>query len=148
MPRSAFETPKYRARRGFSLLEVLVAFSIFAVVAVTVLEVFGTGIRNTSAARTVTKALLIAEGKLQETVFHVARAAETQRDTRAVQSTSVPAVRSWQGEAGGFAWRAEARREAGPPARTALIHIVVSVTVPGRAPVQLQTWRAVGTPPP
>lgn len=52
--------------RGFSLLEVLVAFSILAISLGILLSLFSTGLRNLSVSRDYSRALIIAESKLAE----------------------------------------------------------------------------------
>ncbi len=52
--------------RGFSLLEVLVAFSILAVSLGTLLLVFSGGLRNTAVSRDYSRAIAYAESKLAE----------------------------------------------------------------------------------
>jgi general secretion pathway protein I len=52
--------------RGFSLLEVLVAFAILALSLGTLLLVFSTGLRNTALAGDYTQAVSLAESKLAE----------------------------------------------------------------------------------
>jgi len=51
---------------GFSLLEVLVAFSILAVSLGVLLSLFSTGLRNASVTRAYSQAVVIAESKLSE----------------------------------------------------------------------------------
>lgn len=128
-PFSELRRSRRHRKRGFSLIEVLVAFSIFALVAVTVLEMFGVGVGNVTAARDVTRAVFVADSKLQEAAMHVV--------------SGQPGNHRWQGRTDGFEWQAVAEREETPPGRTALYRISISVAVPDRAPVNLQTWRTV-----
>jgi general secretion pathway protein I len=55
-----------RARRegGFSLLEVLVAFTILALAVGTILSLFATGLRNTAVASDYARALILAESRI------------------------------------------------------------------------------------
>ena len=52
-----------RAERGFTLLEVLVAFTIFAIVLAAVMQIFSTGTRNAEVSRSYVLAL--AEAQMQ-----------------------------------------------------------------------------------
>lgn len=56
-----------RRARGFSLLEVLVAFVIFALVGTTLFNLFSGALGNVSAADDYSRALLVAESALTET---------------------------------------------------------------------------------
>lgn len=51
-------------QRGFSLLEVLVAFSILSLALATLFTLFGTGVRGTTVARDYQQALLVAESRM------------------------------------------------------------------------------------
>ena len=51
---------------GFTLLEVLVAFAVLAVLVVPILQVFGGGLGTTESARAYTTAALLARSKLAE----------------------------------------------------------------------------------
>ena len=51
-------------QRGYSLLEVLVAFAILALAVGTILSLFATGLRNTAVASDYARALGIAESQL------------------------------------------------------------------------------------
>lgn len=55
-----------RARRGFTLLEVLIAFTILAVAMVAVIQAFSTGLRGLSAAEETATAVMHARSKLDE----------------------------------------------------------------------------------
>lgn len=80
-------------QHGFSLLEVLVAFSILALSLATLFTLFGSGVRSTAVARDYQRALLVAESRLA-TLQGVA--------AQQLKAESV------QGEApGGFLWRSE-----------------------------------------
>jgi general secretion pathway protein I len=60
------ERPRARVQRGFSLLEVLVAFVILALVATAVFRLFSGALVNASAADDYTHAVLVAESVLAE----------------------------------------------------------------------------------
>ena len=53
--------------RGFTLIEVLVAFTILAVSVGTLLVAFSGGLRSSSLTRDYTQAVIIAESRLAET---------------------------------------------------------------------------------
>jgi len=55
-----------RASRGFSLLEVLVAFAILTMMLGVLLQIFSLSVRTTYSAETREQALLLAESKLAE----------------------------------------------------------------------------------
>ncbi len=52
------------SERGFSLLEVLVAFTILALAVATILSLFASGLRNTAVAADYARALTLAESRL------------------------------------------------------------------------------------
>lgn len=54
------------AERGFSLLEVLVAFVILALVATALFNLFGGALRNASVSEEWSRALLVAQSRLAE----------------------------------------------------------------------------------
>lgn len=54
-----------RANRGFSLLEVLAAFVILALVATALFRLFSASLNNVSAAEEWSRALLVAESQLE-----------------------------------------------------------------------------------
>ena len=51
-------------RQGFTLIEVLVAFAILALSLTALMQVFGTGLRNTVVSEAYVRATLLAESKL------------------------------------------------------------------------------------
>ncbi len=51
---------------GFTLLEILAAFVIFAVAYVTLLQIFGGGVRSTILSQEYTEAILLAQSKIAE----------------------------------------------------------------------------------
>lgn len=53
-----------KSQRGYSLLEVLVAFAILALAVGTILSLFATGLRNTAVASDYARALTLAESQL------------------------------------------------------------------------------------
>lgn len=53
-----------KVQRGFSLLEVLVAFAILALAVATILSLFASGLRNTAVAAEYARALTLAESHL------------------------------------------------------------------------------------
>lgn len=55
-----------RGQTGFTLLEVLVAFAVLAVMIVPILQVFGSGLGTTETARAYAAAALLARSKLAE----------------------------------------------------------------------------------
>lgn len=92
-----------RAQRGFSLLEVLVAFSILAMSLSTILALFGTGLRSTVLARDYQQALLVADTRLAVLQGIAPRQLQPE-----VAHGEVP---------GGFTWKSEVRAiEQEPPA--------------------------------
>jgi general secretion pathway protein I len=54
----------YKAQRGFSLLEILVAFSIMAISIGMLLSIFSSGLRNASVSEEYTAAVQIAEAMI------------------------------------------------------------------------------------
>lgn len=54
----------YRASGGFTLLEILAAFVIFALSYVTLLQIFSGGVRNTILSQEYTDATLLAESMI------------------------------------------------------------------------------------
>ena len=54
------------AQRGYSLLEVLVAFAILALSVTTILSLFATGLRNTTVSGDYARAVSLAESRLAD----------------------------------------------------------------------------------
>jgi general secretion pathway protein I len=59
-----------RAARGFTLVEILVALTLFAVVGGTLLQLFQSGLRTARLADAHTHAVLLARSKLTELQVH------------------------------------------------------------------------------
>lgn len=59
-------TPRPSRESGFTLLEVLVAFAVLAVMIVPILQVFGGGLGSTETARAYSTAALLARSRLAE----------------------------------------------------------------------------------
>jgi general secretion pathway protein I len=57
---------RYRKMQGYSLIEVLVAFTILALTLTVLFRIFSGGLRNVDAAADYALAVLVAEGKLAE----------------------------------------------------------------------------------
>lgn len=120
-----------RARRrggGFTLLEVIVAFTILAVALVALMQAFSSGLRGLDAAQVHAGALLHARSKLEE-IAAVATLVEGE-DAGTF--------------ADGFAWTAAVRRhELEAEALGSLVpyEIEVTVTGPGAGAVTLTTLR-------
>lgn len=64
-PRRARSAPRLRPVRGFSLIEVLVAFVIMALVATALFRLFSSSLNNAAAAEEYSRALLVAESQLE-----------------------------------------------------------------------------------
>lgn len=58
--------PRRRGPRGFTLLEVLVAFMILAVALAALMQSFSAGLRSSSTADTYSQAAMLAKSKLAE----------------------------------------------------------------------------------
>jgi general secretion pathway protein I len=56
--------PGRRASAGFSLLEILVAFTVFAIIVAVVMQIFSTGVNGATVAERYAKASQYAESKL------------------------------------------------------------------------------------
>jgi general secretion pathway protein I len=78
-----------RGIRGFSLLEVLVAFVILALVGTALFRLFGGALNNASAADDYSRAVLLAESRLTET------AAQTPLRAGGDQGTSEDGKYAW-----------------------------------------------------
>ena len=74
--RGSFSRAPCRRARGFSLIEVLAAFVILALVATALFQLFGASLGNAAAAEDWSRALLVAESRLEE-----AAAAQPLRET-------------------------------------------------------------------
>jgi general secretion pathway protein I len=61
----AWRSRRARVARGFSLIEVLVAFVILALVATALFRLFSASLNNVSAAEEYSRALLVAESQLE-----------------------------------------------------------------------------------
>lgn len=84
---------KRHHQRGFSLLEVLVAFSILALALAALFTLFGTGVRSTAVARDYQQALVVAQARL---------AFLQGIDAQQLLQENAQGV-----AAGGYAWRSE-----------------------------------------
>jgi general secretion pathway protein I len=82
-----------RRTRGFSLLEVLVAFVILSLVATALFGLFGGALRNASTAEDWSRALLVAQSRLAEAAsaqpLREGTAAGTEADGRIAWQTAV-----------------------------------------------------------
>jgi general secretion pathway protein I len=118
---------RMRAHRGFSVLEVLVAFIIVALVVTALFQLFGGALRNASGAADWTRALLVAQSRLE-------LAASAQPLREASDAGAEPDGR--------IAWRASVTPYVAPDANpdveragesmpTRLFRISVDVTFPG-----------------
>lgn len=126
-------------RGGFTLLEVLIAFTICAIALTALMEIFSTGLRAAGAARTVATAALLARSKLA---------------TLGTEQAIIPGETAGRLE-GGFDWVVVARPlPALGGADSGVVAVEVSVTVRptgahdgGRA-VSITSLRLVPVPPP
>jgi len=80
-------------QNGFSLLEVLVAFSILSLALAALFTLFGTGVRSTAVARDYQQALVVAEARL---AF-----------LQGVNAQQLPQENSQGVAPGGYTWRSE-----------------------------------------
>jgi len=92
--------PRRRAARGFSLLEILVALTVAALVLAPLFQVFGTGLRTARIGDAYTRATLLAQSRLA--AFGVER---TGRDGTQ-EGVSEDGMR-WQVRAVPLPWEAE-----------------------------------------
>ena len=81
------------SQRGFSLLEVLVAFVVLAVVGTVLSQLYSSSLRNAGAAEEWSRATLVAEGRLAQAAAAVplkeGRAAGSEDDGRINWTTRV-----------------------------------------------------------
>ena len=114
---------------GFTLIEVLVAFTILSVSVGALLVAFSGGVRNTVMTRDYTQAVIIAESRL----------AETGTTHRLSQEEEI------EGDDGGFSWKKVIRPlDKEPFGPWQLYEVTVSVTwktLNGDRTLQLQSLR-------
>lgn len=84
---------KRRLPRGFSLLEVLVAFAILSLALTTLFSLFGGAVRSSAVARDYQQALLLAETQLAY--------------LQGVNAAQLQAASTHGETSGGFSWRSE-----------------------------------------
>lgn len=124
-----------RRQRGFTLLEVLVAFVVMALVLGALMQVFSTSLGNLSDTGRYTLAALHAEALLAETGTEAPLGAGIERGR-------FDDVYSWER-------RVEAHQESDwppPDPGVSLYHVVVEVSWAegsGQRSVELESWRAV-----
>ena len=128
---------KARGEGGFTLLEVLVAFAIMAVAMAAILQAFSGGLDATRRSQAAGEALSTARSLL---------------DRVGAELPIVPGLRSG-GSASSPSWSVRIARRKSPlddlqesERSYALFDVVVSVTVPGAAPVSLATVRMAPVP--
>ncbi len=125
-------TPSIRGRQtGFSLLEILVAFTVFAIVAGTALQVVSTVLRGTEASQQRIEALAVAEGLI----------ARVGRDISAQDGSQTGSA-----DGGRYAWRMERQTMAEERKGVRPVNVVVRVSpsdAPGRE-VMLESVVLVG----
>ena len=85
-------------QQGFTLVEILVALTLFGAVGGMLLQLFGSGLNNTRTAADMTHAALLVRSKLTE-----------------LQATSGLAPGTMDGEQDGFTWQAVISEPAEPP---------------------------------
>ncbi|MEO1751952.1 prepilin-type N-terminal cleavage/methylation domain-containing protein [Thiofaba sp. EF100] len=115
--------------RGFSLLEVVVAFSILALAMGVLMALFSQGLSNARVARDYSRALQLAQSRLAE-----------------VGVTSPLRSGAEDGVSGGLAWRVEAverPREGKSPVRA--YEVTVEVEADAGRRVTLRSLRLVGS---
>lgn len=88
--RGPFSRAPCRRARGFSLIEVLAAFVILALVATALFQLFGASLGNAAAAEDWSRALLVAESRLEE-----AAAAQPLREA-AERGTDASGLVQWE----------------------------------------------------
>lgn len=126
-PPASFST----RQRGFSLLEILVAFTIFAIVAGTAMQLVSTVLRGTEASQQRIEALAVAEGLIARVGLDL---------------TAQDGTQSGRADGGRYAWRMERRTMAEERRGVRPVNVVVHVSpveAPGRE-VQLESVVLVG----
>jgi len=78
-----------RAQRGFSLLEVLVAFVILALVATALFRLFGGALGNAGVAEDASRAVLVAQSRLDAARTELRAGSGTEDDGRMSWTTRV-----------------------------------------------------------
>ena len=78
-----------RAARGFSLLEVLVAFVILALVATALFRLFGGALGNAGVAEDASRAVLVAQSRLDAARTELRSESGTEDDGRVTWATRV-----------------------------------------------------------
>lgn len=121
-------SPACGSARGFSLLEVVVAFSILAMAMGVLMALFAQGLRNAGVARDYGRAIQLAESRLAE-----------------VGVTAPLRPGGEDGVSGGLAWRVdvvELPREARHPLR--VYEVAVEVAAGDGRTVTLRSMRLAG----
>ncbi|HEY0721305.1 MAG TPA: prepilin-type N-terminal cleavage/methylation domain-containing protein [Gammaproteobacteria bacterium] len=124
-------------QRGFTLLEVVVAFAILAMAVTTLLAMFGSGVRNTTLASDYQRALVLAEARMN----YLQGIAPNQLH---------PEIYQGEGE-GGLLWRSEVSVYPTEATETALLLYRIDVQTSWRDGghtrlIELSTLRLVPTP--
>jgi general secretion pathway protein I len=88
MQASGFRQMNFRANNGFTLLEVLLAFVVFALSFTIVMEILSGSIRNTVRAREYTEVALVAQSVMDQLGLDL----------------PVEAGKSYSGESGDYQW--------------------------------------------